>query len=242
MFEGDQTRQCSGIDHQIDTLLVLIPALAAGGVVAAGGVRPRVLGQRSHLPVVLAFAGSFVLQPDAVVRSAAAKSKPARRQPSRQRSATSTSTRSGPGPTSNDAYTPPQAGGLHADGRSARRRCRALTFTIDITLRADPLTSIMLCMVTFISYAGGDLRQRLHARRSRLLAVLHLHRAVRVFDDDAGLGQQLRAAVRVLGSGRPVQLSADRLLVRKARRPRRPARRRFWSTASATSALPSACF
>ena len=44
-----------------------------------------------------------------------------------------------------------------------------------------------------------------------------LHRAVRLLDDDAGLGQQLRAAVCVLGSGGRVQLSAGRLLVREAR-------------------------
>ena len=39
-------------------------------------------------------------------------------------------------------------------------------FRIDVTLRADPLTAIMLAMVTFISHAGGDLLDRLHARRS----------------------------------------------------------------------------
>jgi len=39
-------------------------------------------------------------------------------------------------------------------------------------------------------HAGGDLCQRLHARRSRLSAVLHVCGAVCVFDDDAGFGQQ----------------------------------------------------
>ena len=81
-------------------------------------------------------------------------------------------------------------------------------------IRSRPM---MLAMVTFISPAGGHLFHRLHARRPGLLAVLHLHQPVRLLDDDAGVGEQFRAAVRVLGSGRPVQLLADRLLVRKAR-------------------------
>ena len=75
-------------------------------------------------------------------------------------------------------------------------------FSIDVTLRADPLTAIMLAMVTFIStlvaiYSIGYM----HGDRG-LLAVLQLHRPVRLFDDDAGVGQQFRAAVCVLGSGR----------------------------------------
>ena len=65
-------------------------------------------------------------------------------------------------------------------------------------------------------HAGGDLRQRLHARRSGLLAVLRLRGPLRLLDDDARIGEQLRAALRLLGSGGPVQLSAHRLLVREA--------------------------
>ena len=45
-------------------------------------------------------------------------------------------------------------------------------FKIEVTLRADPLTAIMLAMVTFISTLVADLFDRLHARRSGLSAVL----------------------------------------------------------------------
>ena len=66
--------------------------------------------------------------------------------------------------------------------------------------------------------AGRDLRRRLHARRPRLLAVLHATSALFVFSMTMLVSvEQLRAAVRVLGSGRRVQLPADRLLVREAR-------------------------
>ena len=64
--------------------------------------------------------------------------------------------------------------------------------------------------------AGGHLLDRLHARRPGLLAVLHLHRPVRLLDDHAGLGEQLRALVCLLGGGGLVQLPADRLLVPEA--------------------------
>ena len=40
----------------------------------------------------------------------------------------------------------------------------ARDFRIDVALRADPLTAIMLAMVTFVSVAGDDLCDRLHAR------------------------------------------------------------------------------
>ena len=112
----------------------------------------------------------------------------------------------------------------------------ARNFRIDVTLRADALTAMMLAMVTFVSTLVAIYAVGLHARRPRLLAVLRLHRPVRLLDDDARLGQQLRAAVRLLGSGRRLQLPADRLLVSKSPKRPRPARRRSSSTASATSA------
>ena len=87
-------------------------------------------------------------------------------------------------------------------GRRQRQdadRVSSRDFRIDVTLRADPLTAVMLVDGHVHLAPGGRLLGRLHARRSGLLAVLHLHRAVRLLDDDAGLGEQLPAAVRVLG-------------------------------------------
>ena len=47
--------------------------------------------------------------------------------------------------------------------------------------------------------AGGDLRSGLHARRSRLLAILCLRFPVRVLDDHAGPGQQLSCCCSCFG-------------------------------------------
>jgi len=68
---------------------------------------------------------------------------------------------------------------------------------------ADPLTSIMLVMSRRLD-AGGGLRER-YMRASRAIAVLRLHRAVRVLNDDARSVSNLRAPLRILGSGRHVQ-------------------------------------
>ena len=89
--------------------------------------------------------------------------------------------------------------------------------------------------------AGGDLLGRLHARRSGLLAVLHLYFAVRVFDDDAGFGQQFRAAVRVLGGGRRSAATCWSGSGTKSPRPWLPARRPSWSTGWGILASPSDC-
>ena len=84
------------------------------------------------------------------------------------------------------------------------------------------------------------LLDRLHARRSGLRALLHLPEPVRVLDGDAGAGRQLPPALRLLGGGRPLLLSADRLLVHAEGGRQTRARRRSSSTASATSASASA--
>jgi NADH-quinone oxidoreductase subunit K len=63
---------------------------------------------------------------------------------------------------------------------------------------------------------GAHLHHRLHARRSRLSALLQLHLAVHVLDADAGDVEQFHAAVLRLGSGRRGVLPADRLLVHAA--------------------------
>ncbi len=145
----------------IDNLLILIPALplAAFALLAVFG---RALGSRSHLPVVLAFAGSFVLSVMLLMNVQQKLSEPV----------SSGQTQIGyehvytlwTWADVNDAYTPPKAQGLQPLGlpqsSTMPETTAKLPFAIDITLRADPLTVFMLCMVTFIStlvviYASG---------------------------------------------------------------------------------------
>jgi NADH-quinone oxidoreductase subunit L len=139
----------------IDNLLILIPALpfAAFALLVVFG---RVLGSRSHLPVVLAFAGSFVLSVMLLMNVQKQLSEPA----------SSGQTQIGyehvytlwTWADVNDAYTPRAAANDTASAAIVPPTPH--NFTIDITLRADPLTVFMLCMVTFIStlvaiYASG---------------------------------------------------------------------------------------
>ena len=89
-------------------------------------------------------------------------------------------------------------------------------FQIDVSLRSDPLTVIMLVMVTFVAtlvaiYGVGYM----HGDRGywRFFAYISLF----VFSMTmSGVGQQLPVAVCVLGSRGRLQLPADWLLVRKA--------------------------
>src|SRR3990170_9049396 len=60
----------------------------------------------------------------------------------------------------------------------------------------------------------SPLLRRLHARRSRLRAVLYLPEPLRLLDGDAGPGGQLPGPLRLLGGRGALLLSPDRLLVR----------------------------
>ena len=59
---------------------------------------------------------------------------------------------------------------------------------------------------------GTRLLHRLHGPRRVVRQVLHLAAALRVRDDHAGAIQQLPIALRVLGAGRSLLISAHRLL------------------------------
>jgi NADH-quinone oxidoreductase subunit L len=143
------------MSEQIDKLLVLIPALPLAGFLLLAFFG-RAIGTRSHWPVVLAFAGSFVLSVPLLLRV------------EREASAMA-SDQNAVGyehictlwtwADVQDAYSLQGSQAPHQtpDNQTPRP---ALPFRIDITLRADPLTAFMLCMVTFIStlvaiYASG---------------------------------------------------------------------------------------
>jgi NADH-quinone oxidoreductase subunit L len=139
----------------IDTLLILIPALplAAFLLLACGG---RWLGPRSHLPVVFAFAGSclcsllllFQVQSEAArVGDDANGTKSVGYEHVTVPIWTWVDVK--------DAYQPKST-----SATSISPALSSNNFSIEIVQRADPLTSFMLCMVTFIStlvaiYASG---------------------------------------------------------------------------------------
>ena len=176
--------------YDIEALLVLIPALPLAATVVTALFGKHVLKTHSHWPTVLALVASCACSL-ALLREVQKES---------QRP-----------PTAADGWertvdlwtwanipraiaTPPAAAA--AQQAAGADPLDELPFRVDVTLRVDGLTAIMLAMVTFIASLVAIYASRLHARRSGLLAVLHLHLAVRLFHDDAGVGQQLRPVVR----------------------------------------------
>ena len=110
-------------------------------------------------------------------------------------------------------------------------------FQVDAALLLDPLSAVMILVVTGVGFlihvysVGYMADDESYARYFTYLNLFMFSMLILV------LGQQLPATVCGLGTGRPLLVSADRLLVHRARAPPTPARRRLSSTASATSAL-----
>jgi NADH-quinone oxidoreductase subunit L len=141
--------------ESIDTLLVLIPALPLVAFLLLAFIG-RAFGTRSHWPVVLALAGSFVLSVPLLLHV--------------ERDANVTAGDENAVGYEHiytlwtwadveDAYSLQSSQTPHQTS-DAQTPKHPLPFRIDITLRADPLTAFMLCMVTFIStlvaiYASG---------------------------------------------------------------------------------------
>ncbi len=135
----------------MDTLLVLIPAFPLAGAlfVAAFG---RWLGARSHLPIVLGVALSFLCSLLLLFNMRADKSRNDRLVPLWTWAAVA------------DAYEPAYALAANQPSDTSEstpvRSTGPFHFDIDVVLRADTLTCIMLSMVTFVStlvaiYASG---------------------------------------------------------------------------------------
>jgi NADH-quinone oxidoreductase subunit L len=140
----------------IPEILPLIPALPLLACIIVALTGKAFLKEKSHIPVVLAFAGSFILSAMLLfqVRSELPKDPHA------------PTTGIGWETTVNlwtwisvpDAMESPEM--ARAAGDATAVLPSSLPFVIDVTLRADALTCIMLCMVTFIStlvaiYASG---------------------------------------------------------------------------------------
>jgi NADH-quinone oxidoreductase subunit L len=151
---------------RIDFLIVLIPALPLLAALATALLGKRVLSSASHLPALLATATAFVLSLVLLfdVRREATALAPTEQQ------ATAAPAQGAKVPTAGyehvvslwtwaniaDAYQGLDVKLLRAGGQTTGELIGApgtggFNFTIDVALRADPLTSIMLATVTFIS-------------------------------------------------------------------------------------------
>lgn len=139
--------------YDINLLMVLIPALPLAAAIITAILGPRLLKQQSHLPAIAAMASSFVLS-IALLTTVNGRIQDAERD--HAAAAESTSHAAAPEvfehvytlwtwaniPAALDASTAPAAEGADSG---------PFAFDISITLRSDPLTCIMLAMVTFIS-------------------------------------------------------------------------------------------
>ena len=142
---------------ETETLMTLIPALPLLSAIVIGAFGKKVLKERSHWPCVAAIAGAFVC---ACMLLVEVKKLDA---PSEDEHAAASSGELvgiekthvlWTGADVIDAYHPP----MPASGPMVAPA--VADFNLEITLRADPLTCIMLCMVTFIAtpvaiYASG---------------------------------------------------------------------------------------
>ena len=169
----------------IKTLLILIPALPLAAAILTAVLGRRVLRERSHWPTVAALLLSFVASIVLVFQVQKQIERPAENY--RPAAVTLWSWYNIP-----DAMPKPAGGGTLPSGWG--------DFHIDIALQADPLTAVMLAVVTCISslvaiYSIGYM----HGDR-RLLAVLRLREPVRLLDDPVGLGRAISSCFTSAGS------------------------------------------
>ncbi|MHB8901153.1 MAG: NADH-quinone oxidoreductase subunit L [Thermoguttaceae bacterium] len=124
----------------IPTLLVLIPGLPLAGAVLCAGLGPRLLRTRSHVPVVAGIAGSLAAAIVLLFAVRAGLPSGAAEGASRGSIGYERVTTVWTWAAIGDAYQ------QRSDTGTIARDLR-----IEVALRADPLTAIMLSMVTFVS-------------------------------------------------------------------------------------------
>jgi NADH-quinone oxidoreductase subunit L len=131
----------------IDTWLMLIPALPLAAAVICGALGPKILKNHSHWPVILAFAGSFVCSL-LLLRDVYENQRQLEKSGSMVAGYEHVTTLWRWAAIS-DAYEVRST--IPGDGSTPVADQGWRNFTVDITLRADALTSMMLCMVTFVA-------------------------------------------------------------------------------------------
>lgn len=137
------------MDDSLSRFLILVPALPLAAAILVAITGPKLLRQWSHLPVIVALVASFIcslgLLNEVSRRSSAAEPEHRLLASAGFEHVVTLWTWADVG----EAYEleSPQ----HGTGPSSLADSGSRDFRIDITLRADALTAIMLSMVTFIS-------------------------------------------------------------------------------------------
>jgi len=145
---------------EVPALLILIPGLPLAAAAVTAALGPRWLGRRSHLPTVcalgLSLAASLLLVGQVAQKAAIEpadrvgfeRTTTLWRWASIDADPTTTEPRSsGSGPSA----TAPSRSRLGLLGLALPVATQPARFTVDVTLRADPLTAIMLATVTLVS-------------------------------------------------------------------------------------------
>ncbi|MFO0867492.1 MAG: proton-conducting transporter membrane subunit, partial [Pirellulales bacterium] len=128
------------MDSRLHLLMILVPGLPLAAALLTAVLGPRQLRAASHWPVILALAGSFLASLSLLNEVA-----------SRQAELSAPDGFEHVLRLWTWAHVPDAYAQADAAGGSAAADGSLRDFHIDITLRADALTSIMLSMVTFIS-------------------------------------------------------------------------------------------
>ncbi|MBM4089525.1 MAG: hypothetical protein FJ276_08865, partial [Planctomycetes bacterium] len=124
------------MNDTIVILMILVPALPLAAAILAAVLGPRILRSRAHWPVVAAFAASFLCSLSLLVH--------AWRQPPGYERVESLWVWADIEGAYAQRHSP--GGADQADSAGVMRH-----FTLDVTLRIDTLTGVMLATVTFIS-------------------------------------------------------------------------------------------
>ena len=136
------------------------------------------------------------------------------------------------------ALGPPPGGAL---AQSVYPWITAGTLQVDVAFRVDPLSAVMMLIVSGVGFLIHVYSVGYMAHDDELRALLHLPEPVHLRDADAGAGRQSAVAVRRLGGRRAVLVSADRLLVRQRRRNANAGKKAFIVNRIGDAASCSAC-
>ena len=134
-------------------------------------------------------------------------------------------------------------GGHAPSSRRSSPGCRRARLQVPFALRLDPLSALMILVVTGIGtlihlYSTGYMHEETDSEYARYFSYLNLFAAFMLV---LVLGVELPGDVHRLGRRRALLVPAHRLLVTRSSRRPTPARRPSSSTASATSGSSSGC-